>query len=417
MNLKDKKILIYDRGLYTFLAEKLAESFGKVYYHVPESEPFPTSIREHVGEGLDGVECVDSFWRYVNQADLIFFPDCYDGDLQDWLRRKGYKVFGSGQSEIIELDKWRFINVLKAVGLPCPETVLVTGLDALEKHLSGAKEEKWLKARYCRGDFDSKRYHGMDHLYSWINHLRSRLGASTGSIEVLVQDVVDASCEPGYDGFCVDGEYLENTLCGYEIKDTAYLGKVFEETPRKLKAVNYKMSPVFRKLGGYRGHYSTEIRIDRRGVPFFIDPTCRAASPPTELLCEMLANYGEVVWDVAFGKIPRPRWKAKYGAQMILHSSWHEDHELHVEFPDEIRPFVKLKNAMKRDGKYYCIPNQTEGYFGGVIAFADTSDEAARLCLDRLKAIDCDGLDKDMRAFEEAKEQIKGGEKWGISWE
>jgi len=415
--MKNKRILVYDRGLYTFLAEKLAEYFGKVYYFVPESDPFPTSTKARIGEGLDGVECIDSFWQYLDRVDLVFFPDCYDGDLQGWLRRKGYRVFGSAQSEIIELDKWRFLNVLKAVGLPYPQTILLTGLDALARHLSGIGKEKWLKARYCRGDFDSKKYRGMDHLRSWLDSLKSRLGTGADSVQVLVQDVVEASCEPGYDGFCVDGEYLENTLCGYEIKDTVYLGKVFEETPVKLKAVNFKMSPVFKKLGGYRGHYSTEVRIDKRGVPFFIDPTCRAASPPTELMCEMLANYGEVVWDVAHGRMPKPVWKAKYGAQFILHSSWYEDHELHVAFPDEIRPFVKLKNATKRKGKYYCIPNETEGYFGSVIGFANTTEEAIRLCIDRLGMIDCDGLDKDIGSFDEAKEQIKNGEQWGISWD
>lgn len=416
MTLSNKKVLVWDRGLYAALGQKLGESFSKAFYYLPQSDPYPKSPASQIGEGLPEMERVDNFWKYLDKVDLVFFPDCYDGDLQKWLRAKGYRVFGAGPSEIIELDKWRFINVLKAVGLPCPPTERIIGLDALEKHLAGVEGEKWLKTSYFRGDYETKKYRGMDHLQSWLEDLRSRIGRVAEGIEILVQDPVDASVEVGFDGFQVDGNYVtEDCLIGYEIKDKGYIGKIFQDVPLKLQAVNYKMAPAFKKLG-YRGHYSTEVRIDKSGKPFFIDPTCRAPSPPSELMCELYENYADIVWSISGGEIPKLKPRSEYGAEIILISDWHEDHELCVEFPKDIYPFVKLKNQALRDGKHYCIPHDNSGFFGAVIAYGDTTEEATKLCMERAEQIKCEGLQLDKTIFDEVQEQIKGGQRWGINW-
>jgi len=415
MNLKNKKALVWDRGLYTYLAQKLGESFGEVWYYLPQSDPYPKSPTAQIGVGLAELTRVYDFWKYVDLADVIVFFDCYDGKLQQYLREKGYRVFGSGLSEKIELDKVLFLQTLEEVGLPVPHTYRAEGVDDLLQYLEKSKGEKWLKASYYRGDFETKKYRGMAHLEPWLDDLRKRIGQRIKDIEILVQDPIESVCEIGYDGFCIDGQFTENSMSGYEIKDKGLIARVHKETPPILAYVNGKMSPVFKKYG-YRGHYSSEIRITSKGVPYFIDPTCRAPSPPSELLCELYENYAEVVWLISNGEVPVLKPKAVFGAELILSSPWHEQNELCVEIPKELISNVKLKNHTKRGNVFYCIPNDNHGIFGAVITHGKSVKDVTSKILDIAKELKVDELDYETSTFTEAEKECCSGEKFGISY-
>lgn len=417
IDLKNKKVLVWDRGLYPFLAQKLGESFGKVYYYMPQSDPYPKSLKTQIGIGLPEIERVYNFWEYVDKVDCIVFFDCYDGDFQHWLRQKGYKVFGSGKSEIMEMDKVMFLEELESVGLPIPETWLAQGLDDLENHLKKLKGTHWLKTlSYYRGDFETKKFRNMKQITPWLRHVENEIGGRSKDLEVLIQSPIDAACEAGYDGFCIDGKFTSNCLVGYEIKDAGLVCKVFEETPKILSYVNDKMSPIFKKYG-YRGHYSTEIRITDGGIPFFIDPTCRAPSPPAELMCELYENYAEAVWLIANGIVPELKPKAMYGAEIILTSPCYgEGLELCVEFPKEIAPFVKLKNHRKDGNSFYCIPNDNGAFFGAVVAYGNSVEQATKKALSYIEMIEADELTYDKRVFDEANKQIQSGNKFGMRY-
>ena len=92
-DLSTKKILFYDMGLFTCIAQKLGESFGKVYYYLPQSDPFPSSYIKDTGEGIEEFERIDDLWKVIDKVDAIIFIDCYDGEFQHWLKSKGYRVF------------------------------------------------------------------------------------------------------------------------------------------------------------------------------------------------------------------------------------------------------------------------------------------------------------------------------------
>jgi hypothetical protein len=416
MSLKNKTCLVWDRGLYTYLAQKLGESFGKVYYYMPESSPYPNSKLSQIAEGLETIERIDDdeVWKVMDKSDMVFFPDCYDGEFQIWLQNKGYKVFGGLGSEKAEMDKVFFFDYLTSVGLPVPKTYRAEGLVDLLIHLQG-KGEKWLKRSYYRGDFETKKYRDPQHLLPWIDMLRSKIGRRADNIEILVQDPIESEVEIGYDGFCVNGEYTTNSMMGYEIKDKAYLGKVFENTPEIIQKVNDEMSPLFKNLG-YQGHYSTELRITKDGKAYFIDPTIRAPSPPSGIMCELYENYAEAVWEIANGKVPDLIPKAKFGAEIILVSDWHENNEMCVTFPKEIEPFIKLKNQTHKNGAYYVIPNENDGFFGSVVAYGDSIDEATGKCLEYMEQIECDDYDFDPSIFDKANEQIMTGARFGVEF-
>lgn len=415
-NLSKKKCLVWDRWLYLSIAERLGEVFEKVYYFLPQTNPYPHSNIANIGTGLEKIERVHGFWNIIDQVDLIVFPDCYDGELQHWLRSKGYCVFGNGRSELVELDKLLFLDILKKVELPIAKTVVTKGVFELVKYLESSKGTKWLKTNWYRGDFETKKYTNMDRFRPWLNDLVYRLGSRADDIEILVQDEINAECETGYDGFVIDGKYSGNCLKGYEIKDRGLVACVTKQPPPIIKLINDKMAPVHQFLGG-RGHYSTEIRITKDNTPYYIDSTQRAPSPPSELMLEIYDNYPGIVWQVANGEVPEVKPRAKYGAELVLTSAWHEEKELCVQFPKKFEKNIKLKNHSQRGNSYYCTPNDNGGFFGAVVAWGDSVDSVTKEVIDIAKQIEADDFHVDAEIFSDANEQIENGKKFGIDFQ
>ena len=91
-------------------------------------------------------------------------------------------------------------------------------------------------------------------------------------MDILIQHKIDSEVEAGIDTFCIDGAYTGNSIIGIEGKDVCFVAQVFAENPPILQEINDAFAPVFKELG-YRGNYSTEVRIDKDGVGWFIDPT------------------------------------------------------------------------------------------------------------------------------------------------
>jgi hypothetical protein len=414
VDLSDKTAIVYDRGgLYLYCAEKLAEKYKTVFYYLADSDAYPTSQKATIGMGLPGIKRIHDFWKHLDEADIVYFWDCYDGELQHWLRSKGYKVFGSGRGEQVEIDKIRFLELLDELKLPKAETYIAKGLTDLHDYLEKHDGQTLYLKNLHRGDFESRKFTSIAQSRPFLDDLRKRLGSASDTLDVLVQHKIDADCEAGYDGYCVDGEFTGNCIVGYELKDKGLVAKIFEEPPEVVKSINDAFGPTLKKLG-YNGNYSTEIRITKDGKPYYIDPTCRVPSPPGELMCEMYENWAEVTYQVACGQLPILEPKAVYGTEIILTSDWHNHHELHVAFPKAIRQHVKLKNHTLRDGEYYCIPNGNGGFFGAVVAWADTLDEAIEMVLSYAKQIEADELEYDEGLFDDAKKQIEAGERHGI---
>lgn len=413
-DLKSKSILVYDHGLYTHLAKRLADEYGTVWYYVAQEEPYPKGNVGEIGVGIDGIERVYDFWTYAQKADVIAFFDVYNGNLQGELRRQGKAVCGAGKSEGLELDKRVLKKVLKAVGLPVVPTTYMKGLDAVQKHLNG-KSDKWLKTPYYRGDLETYHYEDAVLSETWFDRKRHELGLRKDKIDLMIEDALESVCEVGVDGFMLDGKMPGDCVVGYEIKDKGYIGKVMPVLPKLLADVNSKMESVFKKLG-YAGLYSNELRVTEDGAPYYIDATCRAGSPPFEVLCELYSNFGEIVWDLAHGKLPTPKPIAKYAVEVIVTSDFHEDAWLPVFFPKEIDRWVKLKNVCKTEKGYCCIPNDNAGFFGAVCAVGDDLKSTISECIDRAKQVKAEGLEFDETVFDKAMEVVQSGEKFGIDF-
>ena len=421
VDLSNKTCIVYDRGgLYTYRAQDLGRDFGKVLYYIPDASAYPESPKAQIGAGLPEITRIDDkrFYRELDRVDLIYFPDAYDGAYQNYLRSTGHLVFGSGLCEKMEVDKIYFLEALERAGLPVPRTYLAKGTDDLLEYVKG-KGKKWLKGLW-RGDFETRSVEDVDTLKSWIDHeLIPRIGAQGAeTLKVLVQDPIKSSAEVGYDGMMIDGECIDDCLVGYEVKDAVYVAKAFDKVPKILKSVNDKMAPEFKKIGEYRGDYSTELRITESGKAYYIDPCCRAGSPPGELFSSICSNYSKAAWLVAKGVVPRLTWRARYGAEIILKSKWYEKNPLIVKFPEEFYDNIKLKQHTKRNGLYTCIPNGNAEYFGAAIAWADDPEKAMEKCMKVAESIQCEDFEYrgGEGTFKEAREAIEAGERHGVDF-
>ncbi len=433
--LKDITCVVVDHGLNISIAEKLVESYKQVYLLIPNIEAYPNTDRDCIGTGLTGVTRLYSSWSVEDEGratfrqfmddkpdpltTLFFFPDVGFSGMQAELRQKGFKVCGSGDADRLELDKWFFQQELKKAGLPTVKTERLVGMKALRKCLDAIPYGGcFIKISHHRGLTETKKWLGSFLSSVWLDDLQCRLGRHADSQVFIVQYKIDSVGEIGTDTLSLAGEVPDNSLCGLEMKDAGYLGKVFEKQPDILQGVNEAMKPILATLG-LAGHYSTEVRCVNKTEGHYIDPTIRVPSPPGEVMPEVYEkhNYAQALWDLANGRLPVLKPKYQYCAEIILTSRWlEEEHWLPIEFPESAAPYIKLKNHCIIDGKYFIVPNKNGGFFGGAIGLGNTAEEACKMACKYAEMVQGEDVKYEGDVMDKATEGIEAMSKIGITF-
>lgn len=377
ISLRSKTVLIYDYGLFVELAVTLSKSFGRTIYCTNWHSGFPTSRARMVGSGLPGVECVDEIWPVLDEVDLFVFPDVYECGLQEHLVKMGKRVWGPRQGSELELDRVKSKDILRKAGADVGSYEVIVGLEALRDFLR-KNDDQFVKVSTTRGDFET--FHSKNYKESepHLDELEHSLGAVKKTLEFVVESGISSAIESGYDGYTIDGKFPKSAMVGIEVKDKGYVGRVmkYSQIPYGVKRVNDALAPALKRYG-FRGFLSTEVRCTPDGGAYLIDPTCRAPSPPSELYQVMIGNLAEIIWYGAEGILIEPEFLAKWGAQIVLNSSWVGENWQQVSFPPAIRKNVKLHNFCVIDGEYYVIPQPSKmPELGSVVAMGDTAQEA-----------------------------------------
>lgn len=410
-DLSSRRLLIWDFGLFPCLAEFFGKFFGEVEYFVPWANAYPASNLALVGEGLNNVTRVRNFFERVDVADLIYFPDLGNGDLQEYLRRKGKRVWGTGRAEDLENLRWEATKIIRSLGLPMNHKERIIGTQKLRERLKDEKEVKWVKVSTFRSDWETKKFDGNYRLFEpVIDDFDHRCGVKKTFAEFVVEDDIPDAVEAGYDGWCIDGQYPPHAMLGFEIKGSGLIGKVMkypEEFPEPVTKVNEALSLYFKHYG-MRGTFSSEIR---NGV--LIDPCCRSPSPPMELYPDMYGKYAEAVWAGADGEIvdPEPIWE--YGCEIVLESDWADKNWTPLYYPKEIEDFVKLRNYARFDGQPHVLPMQQGPRVGAVIGLGHTLKEAIDKAIEHAGMVegfhieaDVESVGKGLAAVEQAQKDL-----------
>jgi hypothetical protein len=415
-SLKSKSVLVLDWGMSVEMALKLAEKFGKVYYYTNWQDAAPTSGKALIGRGLEkfGVYKVDYFWDYVDKVDLICFFDTYGQDIIEYLRKKGYRVFGAGLAEFLETNRKYGREIQKSVELPAQTTDTVVGLKALTDEIKKGGN-CYVKLNTFRGDIET--FFAKDYPSSkiYLDKLSVSLGPRQESVEFMLEKKIEG-VEPGYDGFVVDGQYTKYCMWGYERKESGYIGKVVrhDDLPPAIKNVNDKLASFFSEMKT-RSFFSSEIIVDTGGQGYLIDPTVRCPMPVgTALHLELWENLAEFIWEASVGNIIDLKPLFKYGCGTSLCSDWAEDNFMEVTVDPDVRRFVKMGCLVSYDDKYFIVPALIKNPVCTVIGLGDTVDEAVNHLRENIKGVSGFELDSDTGGIENILRDIQEGAEYGL---
>jgi hypothetical protein len=391
-DLNGKTVTVVDNGLFLPLALKLIEEAGTVNYYSPSEESFPTCKRLAIGDGFDGLNRVTSLWDVERDTDLWIFPDIGFSSLQLKLLADGRRVWGARNGDELELSLKIFLEALQTTTLPVPPHETVVGIDNLRAHLRNG-QECYIKVSRLRGDWETFHWRSEAEDGLELDQRVVALGPFKDLVTFYVFDPIEASLEDGYDGFCVDGKWPSLCIHGIENKDRSYLGAFQNATdmPEQVAVVNEQFGPILSRYG-YRGFFSSEVRITEAGESYFIDPTCRSGSPPSQVQCEMIGNLGDILWRGAQGECIDPEPVKQFGVQAALSVASTKEWSM-LRVPLELAPWLKCGLCCRIDDAL-AFPDtaRCDGMIGWLVAIGDTVEEAIEE-LNARKALLPDGVD------------------------
>jgi len=420
IDVSDKKVLVVDDGMFIEFAIRLARDFKKTYYWTNWKSEYPLSKDDMIGVGVPGIERVSELFDYIDKVDLIVFTSIYYGDLQEFLVKKGYRVFGSRKGDELERKRVEAIEHFKDLGLPQPKYKQIIGIDNLIKYLND-KEDKWIKVSEYRGKNETWHYIDKELSSRKLAEKKHELGDEGKVFEFLVFDPIngDDIVECGFDTpITVDGKYPKYVINGYEKKDCAYLCRVrkYSDLSPIITEFNEAIAPTLEEYQ-YRNAMSTEIRVGKDKVPYMIDFTARQPSPPGEIYLELIGNFSEMVWGAAEGILVEPIYLAKYAIEVMVNSSAAENGWLDIRFPKSIRKWVKLRHLAVIDDVYTIIPRHNDfNNIGAVIAIGDSIEEVVELAKQRCKMIKGEDIECKLDDIKPLMEIIKKGESIGLKF-
>lgn len=411
---------VCDYGTFISVAEKLAETCTKVYFHSPYEVEYQAARTCLRGFGLDKVERLDEFLDPVvlKTIDLFVFPDIGFGGIMRHLRDDlGKAVWGHMGANDIELYRDMFLEVLKDVGLPIIHSERIVGLTKLAEYLT-KNENKWVKINRFRGNMETWHHSDYAHSQRMLDSLAVTFGGAKENVVFVVQDDIKSELEIGYDGWSIDGQFPSHSFQGYEKKNELYLGSVLanEDLPEEILTVNEAMGPVLKEYG-YRGWWATEIRVN--GEPYFIDPTPRMPGQTGEHQLETITNFADVIWQGANGNLIKPEFEWKFAAEATLHWDLKSkdpsiiDQWKTFDVPKGVERWLKPYHYCKLNGVYNCVGENTDE-IGVMIGVGNSTQEAIDHLRANLKAIKGIPVTANTDGFVDLLEMIKDAEKQGI---
>jgi hypothetical protein len=328
-------------------------------------------------------------------------------------------VFGSGQGSRREQDRLYLKSVARKIGVDVADYLPLRGIDQLRDFLLGNAErdpahECYAKLSFFRGLSETFHHISPFMTRSWLDELSLEAGPYAQEIEFLIeQPIDDEPCiEVGIDTFCADGQFPETVMWGYEAsKDNCYVGGI-TPLPARLQNLADRLAPELAGLH-YRGPLSTETR-ECQEKSYLIDFTARFPEPPSSLQCFMIANWAELLWETANGRIVEPEFNAPVGVQIVFKSSYGRDHPLAIRIGRPGR--VTIHGHAVIDGQDYAVSPAELEEQGGACGLGATVAEAMEDAVDAVESIEGRDVKWDAGALDKIKEAIEKGRSLGLTW-
>lgn len=430
--LSEIEVAIIDAGTFIPLAETMGKAAKRTYYYSPWEQEYVGLERCVIGDGFKNVSNfsrLDDFMdpEVFDRIKLWCFPDIGFGGLQRYLRRQGKLVWGSMGTSDLELYRTKFVEVLKAVGLPMVKSVKIVGLTKLVDYLK-ENDRKWVKVNRYRDNMETWFHLDFKHSQREFERLAYVFGPFADYITFLVQDEIAEEegmpvLEIGYDGWLItspEGEpqFPESSFQGYEKKNELYLGSKLRylDMPEEVRYVNSKFAPVLAEAG-YRNFMANEIRV-KDGVPHFIDPTNRMAGQTMEHLLETCTNLPEVMYRGAAGENVTPEFSHDFSAEATIHyhpangdgMGWKT-----LVVPEEAAPFTKLYRCAYLDGAYQFPPHKSNE-LGIILGQGDSIEESVENLKENFEHLKDEPVSIELSGFADLIHQIEDAHQEGVEF-
>jgi hypothetical protein len=417
-DLSSKCCLIFDHGLFTTLAERLArpDGFGRVLYHSPFEEGFSKLNSAILGYGLPGVERCNDIWVVKNEIDCAIFPDIEHAGLQLELESQGIPVWGSRKGDTLELLREKFHAALERVGLDVPKFRVCTGMTELRSFLKDNAGPFFIKISKWRGSFETQKFRSWKLDEGLLDIWAVKFGPAKEIVPFMVFDPIETELEIGGDTFGIDGQWPDLMLHGDENKDKAYIAAVTkrEEMPQQLQEVLDAFSVILKDYR-YRNFWSMEVRV-KDDKAYFGDATTRAPQPATPSQLENIKNLPAVIYAGAQGELLQPEFEQPFTCEVIVNMKGDRHAWGVTEVPDSLKRWLKLPNSCELDGLRCFPPDEQHGEaIGWMVAIGATVEEMIETMKQQIKELP-DGMSADVQPLGELLTIVKEGEKVGIEF-
>ena len=424
MDYTNKTVCVVDNGIFTKVARKLSQSFGKVYYTSPWVADFPSSYKTEIGEGFTDFERVDDIWGVVDEVDLFVFTDLNQGQLQEYLVKQGKRVWGSRRGDEIECYRTDAKEHFDELGIPQSPYELVKGISNLRKYIKSRGDQKlWIKIDLTRGDTETFSVEGYELAKNRLDVIEAQFGPVAELREFVVEDHLPDTLDIAIDTYCIDGQYPDRGMLGVEQKDQGYvcIVKDWADMPPKLVDIYERLSPTLKEYQ-YRNLFALECRVGDKGM-WLADPCCRCGSPVSELELELISNLPDIIWDGADGVLVQPQYKAKYGCEVIIQSEWPSKYPLLIDYPKQYRDQIKFRYAAQFGKETWILPQswgevggQSEIAIGTIVAYGNSLESCMAEVSDIGDQIRGTKIDITSGSMDALTTCLKDLAKWGIKF-
>lgn len=415
-SIEDVVACVVDFSMFMPVAVRLATQFKKVYYSTPVEKGFQELGDFIFGDGVDNIHRVDDYENpeVFDEIDLFIFPYILYSGKQLLYERMGKAVWGARQGDELEMFKGRFYDMLDRVGLPVPDHEEIVGMKNLRIYLK-ENDDVFVKISRFRGTMDTWNHKNYSKSQSYLDLLTCKLGPFQDKIKFYVLKKIDTPIEGGIDTYCIDGHWPMEAVLGYEKKNEAYLAvvKPMQDMPKEFKIVNELVGPELANYN-YRQFFSTEVRV-KGDKSYFIDPTCRTASPAGEEMLDLFGNIGEIMWRGSHGELVEPEITARFAGEAYLHWTAGKDEWKCITVPDGLPAQVKLYGCAYVDGDYYWPPEDEE-VIGCIVATEDSPQKVIEAIKETSEALDESSVRVDIGSFVELLKEIESAEDHGIEF-
>jgi len=372
------RVLVVDTGYFMEIPLEIAWRGDAVFYHVEWRKDFPDIESWAPGYGFKDIVKIKDYMVEVDEADLIVFPDVGFGGVADYLRSKGYTVYGASYAgQLLELNREFMHRTAVELGIGRPRTAIAKGVDGIKAVFRyGDNGEKYVKISTWRGNMETLKVSSEKEVDALISG--TRLGPLADDIEFIVEDKVgngEKAVEIGADFFFNGREFVRPYLFSPEVKDTITVARWVNSSVLDEEFID-KIEGWLADTG-YRGQISIEGFLTESGRFYLLDVTARQPFPAGGILCKSIENYSEVLYQIARGEDVRIVPRKEFGVEIVIGTEntkmWIP---VHIDGGmDTVKQGITPKMMIYKDDVFWHIPAPT---VAGAVGLGDSIEEAYR---------------------------------------